>query len=174
MRWARKERKGERECVRHEGVEPSSHWVRASYSTIKLMAQGKGSGLHRSPIAIRLALDLDDFIAPEMSQGILNLALGHTFGNLVLDGFPNLRNGRRSGSQSTDDDVMDGFVSRGILCLNFGTLVDFLVQFGEDFLIVIAEVGQSGLDGFKSGFLHTGYPFWFVRYPSSFVFPLEQ
>ena len=30
------------------------------------------------------------------------------------------------------------------------------------------RAGQSGLDGFKSGFLHRQYPFWFVRCPSSF------
>jgi len=134
--------------------------------------QPRAEGL-RLPIGVRLALDLHDLILPQMGQSVLNLALGDAFGDFVLDRIPNLGDSRGSGSQRTHHDVVDGIVGFGVLCLGFGTLVDFLVQFGKDFFIGETEGGQSGLDGFKSGFLHSVSSFPVCRVFLPFIFHID-
>ena len=81
-----------------------------------------------------------------MGQSILDLVLGHSLGNFVLDGFPHFGHSHGLVRQSTDHQIVDAFIRFGVLCLLGFALSDFLIQFGQDILVRETVTNQSILD----------------------------
>lgn len=151
------------------GIEPTAHGLKVRCATN--CATGAYGGIDppsvvycdpppegvaglRPLVTVGLALDLHDFVSPQVRQGVLHLGAGHAHRQAILDALEDFRASRGFISQRADHDVMDGIVDLVGLRLGGRALVQFLVQFIHDLGIVEAKVGQSVDDGGQSGFLH--------------------
>ena len=122
-------------------------------------------------VGIRLAGDLDDFVLPQVVQSILNVVARHTLRrDLAFDLGKQIGTSHRNIGEVIHYDVMDTFIGGG----TSGFFFSALVQFGTDLFNQpfgeLIPIDEQVMDFLQSRFLHSEFPFWFLRVFLLFIF----